>query len=191
VVAVRKEIFIAVFLLFSLPAVMSSGLGIWPAEVNITVSPLRTSHTTIYLFNPDITDSDVQIYFQFDGTGENIPASQFIGSVEPEEITVEKNTTMYKPEEIVLVIKNPLFIKKTLIFDLLGREQKLFYYEPIIGSKMLEGRLFARTINTKVSIVLTSEVNIELKGFGRGGIIFILSFVTILLFMFLPKTKKK
>lgn len=164
VITVRKVMFLILLLVFVPSVINATGLGIWPAEVNVTVLPLKTSYTSIYLYNPSGDDIDVDL--SYDYYGKYLPKDQFKFAMHPSKITVKKNTSMYEPEEVKLIIRNPLFIRNDVKLKIIGKEINIPTFRPIIGKTGFEGRVKATTVTKPMSIVLTSKTNVEITGFN-------------------------
>jgi hypothetical protein len=145
------------------PAATSTSLGIWPTEINITIEPLKTSHTSIYIFNPGDDDMEAELYF----IPEDLNGHNFDVQIYPSRMTVKRNTTPFEPEEARIIVRNNLFLKKSVDLDILGKEVEVPIYVPILGKAQFEGKVAAETLTEPTSVIVTSKVRLELVGFNK------------------------
>jgi hypothetical protein len=138
---------------------------------------MKTSYTSIYLFNPGDQDLEVEMGFVCTSCDGDIPVDQFGLRTSPERVVIPRNTSMYNPKEIHIVARNPTLVKRYLSFDAFGKAVRIPFYTLAIAGRSIEGRFTARTLNSKVSIVVTSKVDMEMGGIGWWRIAFLAALV--------------
>ncbi|OGI15267.1 hypothetical protein A3K63_05000 [Candidatus Micrarchaeota archaeon RBG_16_49_10] len=163
-IAVPKASFIVACLLVIPAITVATSLGIWPPEINDTVSAFGNSYTSLYLFNPGSSDVDVDVSFACRDCERGVFELHPDVLISPSSLTVTKNTTPFNPQEIVLLAKNRLFVKTIFHPAIFGKEFRIPFYKPIIGREAFTGRITAKTTNVRTAIAVTAKANIELAG---------------------------
>jgi len=183
-------------LLLVKPVMATEGLGIGPAKLEIDVSPTEEHLVYIFLFNPSDQDSDVNLSvycancvqdFKILGyaLGKVNYSVDFI-EVIPSSLLVEKNTSVFEGEYIVVSIRMPLFIKKELRFS---GNRSIFYHTLISSIDDFDIRVVAETGKImKISVVSYIKINV------RKNIVYTLITISLIILfvviIFLAKSKK-
>lgn len=156
---------IVLFLIF--PIVSSSSIGIFPVNESITIKPFRIFKTNIYVFNPSEKDVNVDINVSCkmgDKYYENV-------YVYPKKMTVEKNTSVTNAKPILLTVKNPVFFEN----------QGDIKYNIIAGENFMKCKVYVKT-DEPTSIIVTSNLNVNLIGLNFSKLFFVLVFLMIFYF---------
>jgi len=189
-------------LLFILPLVLlipivhsSITVGIWPAEINMTVFPFERTYNYVYLFNPGDRDVNVKVSFICNTCKGKSFIDDLNVNIYPSYVNLKNNTTPnLGAKQIVIDIKNNLFIKKIFVLKVFGKSLEIPFYAPILGNKYIKGKVVAETTDTKTIMMITSKININLVGISYTKFILfiftILFFLILIAFKYYKETKK-
>lgn len=159
------------FFLIFIHFVQAYSIGVFPVNDSFVVKPFNKYKFTFYLFNPSDKDLNVSINFTCFLGNKVYENTKFL----PKNILIERHTSITNPKMILVIIENPVFLKKEIFF----KENKITYLKPIVGEEYLKCRFYA-ILEEKTTLIVTANLNGKIVGLNIIKILTIL----FLLFMF-------
>jgi hypothetical protein len=181
----KKVSFIAIFsLLFLTPAYAQTGIGIFPAKIEIEAPFLKNTFTDVTIFNPSQRElklkvevycknceRDVKFFENKIGTlTYDLDAKAF-----PSTITLQPMTE----QRIMVKFPNSLILKGIFKTTIFGKEVRIPVYLLHFDEEKFDYRVVASTVSTPIEVSLVS--GISLNFFGISKIYFMLTILVLLI----------
>lgn len=186
---VKKLLLFIILLLIPKISQASVGLGIWPSEINVTISPFQKVSIYLFIFNPSNRSLEVEVKSEcVDCSRDILIKGRKVGEVSyyfkmkisPKSLKLERGRNNIYP---LILSVGPSFIlkRKVMLYP-----NKISFEVPslLIGRKSFTIRTSVTSKEGMTRISVTSFVHLSFKGINETHfILFLLSTLVLVIYL--------
>jgi hypothetical protein len=182
--------------IFSSASSAQTGIGIFPAKIEIKAPFLKNTFTDITIFNPSQRELNFKVEMYCRNCEREVKLfNKKIGNLTYFlDAEVFPNATTAEPmsqKTILVKFKNPLFLKGVFQTTIFGKEVKIPAYLLHFDKEDFNYRVIVATTSTPIEISLVSDIFLDFVGISKSlfmlGVLALLSIASFVYYFYIKR----